>query len=629
MSSPSPVFRTSRIAQAELPRGRPLWAILLANGTLMPTGAVQALAEAERSGAALPRVLVAEDLATPEQVLEAQALHYGAMILRREANPPDPALSELLPPETCLRHSVLPWLRIGETIVLATAQPDRFHAVLDALPEGCGAVAMALATEADIQSEIAARHGEAMARRAETQVPADESCRDMDRITPLRAVIGGSFALACLALLFHDAQLFFALATLAAVVTLVLAQLTRLAALVAGLRPPPPLDDLPPRLPTVSLLVPLFREERIARDLVQRLSRLDYPRAALDVLLVLEARDETTRATLSRMILPPWMRVIEVPDGPITTKPRALNYALRFARGEIVGIYDAEDSPAPDQLRRVAARFGRAPPRTACLQGILDFYNPRANWLSRCFTIEYATWFRVMMPGLARLGFAIPLGGTTVFFRRAVLEEVGGWDAHNVTEDADLGIRLARHGYVTELLPVVTREEANNRVWPWVRQRSRWLKGYMITWAVHMRAPRRLWRELGAWRFLGVQLVLLTGCLQFLLAPALWSFWLLLAGWTSPLASWGDLHVPRALLLGFLVAEAVSLLVSIAAVSRSPHNGLLLWVPTLFLYFPLGTLAAYKALWELIARPFYWDKTAHGHSAPDQPDADIPEDLPR
>lgn len=151
----------------------------------------------------------------------------------------------------------------------------------------------------------------------------------------------------------------------------------------------------------------------------------------------------------------------------------------------------------------------------------------------------------------------------------------------------------------------------------------------MITWAVHMRAPRRLWRELGAWRFLGVQLVLLTGCLQFLLAPALWSFWLLLAGWTSPLASWGDPHVTRALLLGFLVAEAVSLLVSIAAVSRSPHNGLLLWVPTLFLYFPLGTLAAYKALWELIARPFYWDKTAHGHSAPDRPDADIPEDLPR
>lgn len=334
-----------------------------------------------------------------------------------------------------------------------------------------------------------------------------------------------------------------------------------------------------------------------------------------------------TREALAQTDLPPWMRVIEVPDGPITTKPRAMNYAMRFARGEIIGIYDAEDSPAPDQLSRVVEHFSRAPSKVACLQGILDFYNPKANWLSRCFAIEYASWFRVILPGLARLGFAIPLGGTTVFLRREALEKVGGWDAHNVTEDADLGLRLARHGYVTELIPVVTREEANNRTWPWIKQRSRWLKGYMITWRVHMRAPLRLLRDLGPWRFLGVQLVFLSGFAQFLLAPVLWCYWLALTGWHPPLQTVVDPDVMVAMVALFLATEAITVLVGIVAVSRSPHSGLMIWIPTLFLYFPLGTLAVYKAAWELVTRPFYWDKTTHGHSAPDDAGADIPEDL--
>ncbi|CAN0585215.1 unnamed protein product, partial [Ectocarpus sp. 12 AP-2014] len=222
-------------------------------------------------------------------------------------------------------------------------------------------------------------------------------------------------------------------------------------------------------------------EQDIARTLVARLSRLTYPKALLDVVLVLEAEDRLTRETLARTDLPPWMRTITVPPGDVTTKPRALNYAFRFTRGEIIGIYDAEDAPAPDQIDRVVAQFHDSPGNVGCLQGILDYYNPRANWLSRCFTIEYASWFRILLPGLSRLGLVVPLGGTTVFFRREVLEKVGGWDAHNVTEDADLGVRLARHGFRTDLMPSVTREEANNRFWPWIKQRSRWLKGYGIT----------------------------------------------------------------------------------------------------------------------------------------------------
>ncbi|MBY6004330.1 glycosyltransferase [Salipiger bermudensis] len=542
----------------------------------------------------------------------------------RASRPPDPALAELLPADLCLRHTALPWLRVGETLFLAAAQPEGFAAARAALPAGCGEVVMAQATLEDIEAEIAARHGEALVRRAETGLRPELSCRDLNRLTLHSALIGGGVALAGLCALTLAPALFFAGAAAIAIAMLALAQLTRLAALLASRRPAPPEPPRPERWPMVSLLVPLFREERIASALIERLSRLDYPRHRLEVLLLLEARDDTTRAALAATRLPPWVRVIEVPTGPITTKPRALNYGLNFARGEIIGIYDAEDSPAPDQLLHVVGHFCRAPPETGCLQGILDFYNPRANWLSRCFCIEYATWFRVVLPGLARLGFAIPLGGTTVFFRREALERVGGWDAHNVTEDADLGIRLARFGYVTELLPVVTREEANNRPWPWVRQRSRWLKGYMITWLVHSRRPLALLRALGAWRFFGMQVLFLTTILQFLLAPALWAFWLLLAGWQPEMIAALDPGQLR-LLFGCLIAsEAVSLVVSVFAVARSPHAGLLPWVPTLFLYFPLATVAIYKALFELIARPFHWEKTMHGHSAPDHPGADLP-----
>ena len=205
--------------------------------------------------------------------------------------------------------------------------------------------------------------------------------------------------------------------------------------------PPEEVNKPKQRLPKVSILVPLFRETEIAHALIARLTRLTYPKCLLDVILVMEEEDETTRKTLAAIDLPPWIRPVIVPDGSPRTKPRAMNYALDFCQGDIIGIFDAEDAPDPDQITIVARRFQTAPPDVVCLQGVLDYYNPRQNWLARCFTIEYATWFRLMLPGLARLGFAIPLGGTTLYFRRDVLEELGGWDAHNVTEDADLGFR--------------------------------------------------------------------------------------------------------------------------------------------------------------------------------------------
>ena len=186
--------------------------------------------------------------------------------------------------------------------------------------------------------------------------------------------------------------------------------------------------------------------------------------------------------------------------------------------------------------------------------------------------MEYAAWFRIILPGMQRLGLALPLGGTTLFFRRAVLEELGAWDAHNVTEDADLGIRLARHGYRTELLETVTEEEANCRALPWVKQRSRWLKGYMMTYAVHMRQPGLLWRQLGPRQFAGFQVLFLCTLSQFLLAPVLWSFWLLPLGLPHPLASALPDGLMFAMLVLFLATEVTNLAATYLAMRRTPAS---------------------------------------------------------
>lgn len=224
----------------------------------------------------------------------------------------------------------------------------------------------------------------------------------------------------------------------------------------------------------------------------------------------------------------------------------------------------------------------------------------------------------MILPGVARLGLVIPLGGTTLFFRRSILEKLHGWDAHNVTEDADLGIRLARHGYVTELVPTVTYEEANCRAWPWVKQRSRWLKGFAITWLVHMRAPAALMRDLGFVRFWGVQTLLFATFAQFALAPLLWSFWITLAGFEHPVAATLGISAAYTMAWIFIVTEVVNLSIAMVAVSGPQHRHLLIYVLTLPLYFPMGALAAYKAIKEMIFAPYYWDKTEHGVTATEQ-----------
>ncbi|WP_420860753.1 glycosyltransferase family 2 protein [Algirhabdus cladophorae] len=580
----------------------------------------------------------AQYLLTHRMVKEADLMHalhlrYGIDEVNLASTPPDTRLIDAFGLQKCIKHGVLPWRQLGKTVVVATAHPNQFERLRNSLPAPFDTALLALASERQIQTSLLANREKKLAEMAQTRVAPEDSCRDWSA-TRLKAQAALLFAMICTAFWVAPTLSFAGLCLWASMFLITNTWLKAHAAGLVWWQGPvaPPLKTTHMfRKPVVSIMVPLFKEREIASTLITRLERLRYPKALLDICLVIEADDDTTQATLASTTLPVWMRIIKVPQGALKTKPRALNYALDFCRGQIIGIYDAEDAPDPDQINTVVQQFHNSPPQVACLQGILDFYNRHSNWLSRCFSVEYATWFRVVLPGLSRLGFVIPLGGTTLFFRRAALEDLGGWDAHNVTEDADLGVRLARHGYETHLVASVTQEEANCRTWPWIKQRSRWLKGYAITYGVHMRRPLKLWRDLGAWRFFGFQVLFLGALSQFVLAPILWSFWLVPLGLPHPLDSvlptWGFWVVGGF----FALSELVNILVGMFAVSERSHRDLMKWVPSLHFYYPLGALASYKGLWEIITKPFYWDKTAHGIFAetlvksPTQP----PEPRPR
>ncbi len=523
--------------------------------------------------------------------------------------------------ETALRNHVLPLMPAGAVTPVAAMHRADFNRLEPHLKARLGPVVFRHAKRETIEQALLEMRQAHLARRAELRTPLQDSCRLWSPSTMAFRLAVVALIL-CAILLIAPNLLIWGLVAWAAL-TLVAVTGLRTTSAVAQLlhtrresrlwRSQRDVAMRLTRLPKVSLLVPLYKEQDIAARLITRLGALDYPRDKLEVALILEWGDTTTETALRATVLPEWMRIVRVPQGHLRTKPRAMNYALDFVGGEIVGIYDAEDAPARDQIKRIVAAFEKAPQNVACIQGVLDFYNASANALTRCFTIDYAVWFRLILPGFERLGLVLPLGGTTVFFRRNALEMLGRWDAHNVTEDADLGLRLARRGYRCVFLPTVTEEEATTTIPAWLRQRSRWIKGYAMTWAVHMRDPLQLLGELGMLRFLGVQILFLGTLSQFLLAPLLWSFWLILFGVQHPISEalpWGVVIALGAL---FFLSEVATLLTAAFAVARPKHRWLIKWVPLMHFYYPLAAVASWKGFAELLIRPFYWDKTAHGH----------------
>ncbi|EAU42808.1 Glycosyl transferase, family 2 [Fulvimarina pelagi HTCC2506] len=367
--------------------------------------------------------------------------------------------------------------------------------------------------------------------------------------------------------------------------------------------------------PIYSVVVALHKETEVVARLVSALDNLKWPKSCLEVFLVCEADDHATVALCRKHTEGKLQyRVILVPPGNPRTKPKALNHVLPIVAGDFLVLYDAEDEPHPGQLEEAYDRYRASDARLACLQAPLVIRNGDRNWLTSIFAMEYAGLFRAFLPWLARHRLPIPLGGTSNHFKVAVLREVGGWDSHNVTEDADLGMRLKRAGYDIETISSPTLEDAPETVSVWVPQRTRWLKGWVQTYAVHMRHPMLLMRELGVKRFVVFQLLfhgMITAALLLPLAFGLIGFTI----WLQWSTGWERTSATALLVLDlaiFVGGYLSFLALTLRGMGTSELRPCVKWLPFVPIYWLCVSVAAYRGLFQLFKNPHAWEKTAHG-----------------
>jgi cellulose synthase/poly-beta-1,6-N-acetylglucosamine synthase-like glycosyltransferase len=366
-------------------------------------------------------------------------------------------------------------------------------------------------------------------------------------------------------------------------------------------------------LPTYTVLVPVFKEANIVPQLVGNLGKIDYPADKLEVLVLIEEEDHLTRDAYLGSNPPPNFHIVTIPKGTPQTKPRACNVGLFFASGEYLVIFDAEDAPDPDQLKKCVVAFRRGGPKTVCVQAALNYFNADENALTRMFTLEYNYWFDYMLAGLDAADLPIPLGGTSNHFRTQALIELGGWDPYNVTEDADLGIRASAMGYRVGVVNSTTMEEANTSIPNFIRQRSRWIKGYMQTSLVHARRPLSLIREIGFRRFASFALLIAGTPITFLGVIPLYVLTAVTifvpTEWLSPFFPVWLLWIT---LVNFIIGNSAMVYLSMMGPYKRGTFDLILWSLLNPVYWILHSLASYKALWQLLFKPHYWEKTEHG-----------------
>lgn len=373
-------------------------------------------------------------------------------------------------------------------------------------------------------------------------------------------------------------------------------------------------------LPIYTILLPVYKEDKLIKKLIWNLQSIDYPRHKLDIKLLIEEDDDKTFNAVKNLDFPAVFEVIVVPFHLPKTKPKACNYGLHFSRGKYLTIYDAEDIPDTDQLKKVVSLFGKLPDEYICVQSALNYFNRNENFLTRMFTLEYSYWFDYMLPGLDTLDIPIPLGGTSNHFKLEQLVELGAWDPFNVTEDADLGVRAYAKGYKIAIINSTTYEEANNEPFNWIRQRSRWIKGYMQTYLVHMRNPVALWKKIG-WRgFLGFNFFIGATPITFLVYPLLLAIFICYVVF--------DLSTIRTLfpdwvlfmsIFNLMIGNILMIYINMIAVFKRRYYELILFAIANPIYWLMHSISAYKGLYQLIVKPFYWEKTNHGLSKVNNP----------
>ena len=599
---------------------------LMLRGRIDASALAKARDNATNWNTTIGEALVAEGTISPRDWALATAASTGLPLADLIAEPPDAALLDAADRDAYLSLGVLPWKRAANGALLLAAQRPAAPDVM--------AWAMRRYPHERLGWAVTAKFDVLWALQKRFDVLADQEARESlhiatpelsakQVITTPQAVVGWAIGMLLLLALFLAPTT--TLITLSAAITVFYLLSFGFRFLltwkgahhsvdvsvtdeeVAALKP----EDLP----VYTVLVPMYREAEVLPILVHSMRRMDYPLAKLDVKLVLEQDDEETIEAAKALKAEGVFEIIRVPTSYPKTKPKACNYALRFARGEYIVVFDAEDIPEPDQLKKAVAMFKRSPQSVGCIQARLNYFNRRENFLTRMFTLEYSNWFDYLLPGLHALKIPIPLGGTSNHFRTAVLKELGAWDPYNVTEDADLGVRMTQQGYQVAVMNSTTFEEANG-VWrSWINQRSRWIKGYMQTWLVHMRHPIKLYRNLGGAGFWGFHFFIGFPVLTALLNPVLWLTTAIGLIFGQNIVS---PYFPEPIiwfaLFNLVVGNAMYVYMTMVAAAKRGWFSLMPWALLAPIYWVMHSVAAYKALYQLIVKPHFWEKTQHGTS---------------
>ena len=368
--------------------------------------------------------------------------------------------------------------------------------------------------------------------------------------------------------------------------------------------------------PIYTILCPLYKEWQVVPQFAKALSALDYPKDKLQAMLLLEEDDTETIAKIKQLQLPSYFEIVVVPESKPKTKPKASNYGLQFARGEYTVIYDAEDIPDPLQLKKAILAFQKAGPRVICIQAKLNFYNPHQNLLTRVFTAEYSLWFDLVLTGLQSIHAPIPLGGTSNHFHTADIHKLKGWDSFNVTEDADLGMRLVKQGYQTAVIESITLEEANSSLKNWFGQRSRWIKGYIQTYFVHMRRPSdfiKTWREP---HYLTFQMVIGGKVMSMFINPLMWVITICYFVFRPQIGSFIESFFPLPVLymgvISLLLGNFLYVYYYMIGCAKHGHDELVKYLWLVPFYWLAMSVAAWMAMYRFIVAPHYWSKTKHG-----------------
>jgi cellulose synthase/poly-beta-1,6-N-acetylglucosamine synthase-like glycosyltransferase len=608
----------------------PIGELAVAAGMIHDEAMQRLLGLQRQWGTRLGDIMVSTGGVKPDDVARLVGTQSGLRYVDLKTEPADPTLSNAVDLDFYIAHRCLPWRWIDRETVYVAADPERARV---AIGEREGrACAVLVASSRDIDRALQGRFHIALNERARF----DLSKKTPESSAHRRMNSPQAWTLAIFAVL-TGLSFWQAPAYTTIVVNLVLG-LCFLA--IAGLRclsifvglfgartadelayergvPAPDTD-----LPIYTVLVPLFREAAVLPLLADALRKLDYPASKLDIKLVFEELDVETIEAAKALDLPGNFEFICVPHSLPLTKPKACNFALPFARGEFLVVYDAEDAPEPDQLKRAVAAFNLGDEKLACVQAQLNYYNVFENWLTRQFALEYAAFFDLLLPTLAKLGLPIPLGGTSTHFRTALLRAAGAWDPFNVTEDADLGMRFAMLGLRTGIIRSTTHEEANCRIDNWLRQRSRWIKGWVQTYFVRMRHPIQLYRALGLKGFLGFQIVIGGFSLSSIVHPLFYLSTIMAIIFTQRWPGAG-MHlnpsegVTIALfnMLVLVTGYSITVVAGMTAAAGRGLQPLILSALMMPAYWLLISLGAYRAVYQFASRPFYWEKTHHGISS--------------